>query len=148
MLHIGEQAPEFRLLDQNSEPISLEQFHGKHVLVYFYPKDDTPGCTKEACALRDAYNDFKALGVTVIGISKDTPESHQQFAKKYELPFILLSDPQKKTISDYHAKGGLFTRRISYLIDGDGKIVKAYPKVDPAAHAGAILQDLMHILKR
>lgn len=148
MLTIGEKAPAFRLLNQESMPIELDQFHGSYVLVYFYPKDDTPGCTKEACMIRDAYQDFKNLGVTVIGISKDSPESHKKFAEKYELPFILLSDPEKKTIGEYHAKGGMFTRRISYLIDKEGKIAKAYPKVDPATHAGEILKDLIGMFKK
>ncbi len=148
MLNAGDKAPEFRLVDQRGMPHALEDYEGKYVLVYFYPKDDTPGCTKEACMIRDAYKDFARMSVTVIGISKDSPESHRKFADKYELPFTLLSDPTKEVITAYHAKGGMFTRRISYLIGPDGKIIKSYPKVDPAAHAGEILQDLMHILKK
>lgn len=148
MLNTGDKAPEFRLVDQRGMPYTLEQYEGKHVLVYFYPKDDTPGCTKEACMIRDAYKDFARMGVVVLGISKDSPESHKKFVDKYELPFTLLSDPTKETIAAYHAKGGMFTKRISYLIGLDGKIIKVYPKVDPATHAGEILQDLMKILKK
>lgn len=148
MLKEHDSAPDFRLLDQRGIPHTLEQYEGKYVLVYFYPKDDTAGCTKEACTIRDAYKDFQRLGVTVIGISKDSTESHKKFAEKYELPFILLSDPERLVITAYHAKGGMMTRRISYLIGPDGKIIKVYPKVDPAAHAGEILADLMRILKK
>lgn len=147
MLAVGKTAPTFRLLDQNSKVHELESYLGKYVLVYFYPKDDTPGCTKEACALREVYGDFMRLGVTVMGISKDSPESHKKFADKYELPFILLSDPEKKAIADYHAKGGIFTKRISYLIGPDGTIAKVYPKVDPATHAAEILQDIIAMVK-
>ena len=148
MLSIGSKAPAFRLLNQDSMPVELEQFRGSYVLVYFYPKDDTPGCTKEACMIRDVYQDFKNLGVTVIGISKDSPESHKKFAEKYELPFILLSDPERTAITDYKAKGGIMTRRISYLIDPNGVIVQTYPKVDPATHAGEILKDLIALFKK
>lgn len=148
MLSVGDRAPAFRLLDQHSKPHELASYLGAYVVVYFYPKDDTPGCTKEACMIRDIYQDFKTVGVTVIGISKDSPESHKKFAEKYELPFILLSDPEKKTIADYHAKGGMFTKRVSYLIDPEGVIVKVYPKVDPASHAGEILKDILGLLKK
>lgn len=147
MLKVGDKAPAFKLLDQNSVSHSLAEYKGKYVLVYFYPKDDTPGCTKEACMIRDAYNDFERMGVVVLGISKDSPESHKKFAEKYELPFTLLSDPEKTTIADYHAKGGFMTRRISYLVDPEGKIAHVYPKVDPATHAGTILQDLIRMMK-
>jgi len=140
-------APDFRLLDDKGIPHTLSQYAGKYVLVYFYPKDDTPGCTTEACTLRDAYADFERLGVVVIGISKDSTDSHKKFAEKYNLPFILLSDPERIAITAYGARGGVATRRISYLIGPDGKVIKAYPKVDPAAHAGEILADLLSILK-
>ena len=129
---------------------SLKDFAGQWVLVYFYPKDDTPGCTKEACTIADVYKDFERLGVTVIGMSKDTVRSHKKFAEKYELPFILLSDEDMATITKYDAfkEKKMFgkpirgTHRISYLIDPDGKIAKAYPKVDPANHALELIADI------
>lgn len=147
MLKEHDKAPDFRLLDQKGIPHTLSQYEGKYVLVYFYPKDDTPGCTKEACTLRDAYSDFERLGVVVIGISKDSTESHKKFAEKYNLPFIILSDPEKGIIESYGAKSAVGTRRISYLVNPAGKIEKVYPKVDPAMHAGEILADLMALLK-
>src|SRR5688572_10313779 len=147
MLKEHDIAPDFRLLDQKGIPHTLQQYEGKYVLVYFYPKDDTPGCTKEACVIRDAYNDFARLGVVVLGISKDSTESHKKFAEKYELPFTLLADLECTAIEAYGAKGPVGTKRISYLIGPDGKIVKVYPKVDPASHAGVILADLMGMLK-
>lgn len=121
--------------------------------MYFYPKDDTPGCTKEACAITDVYGDFKKLGVVVLGVSKDSPKSHKKFATKYNLPFTLLSDVdiavaelygawQEKTMFGKTVLGML---RISYLIDVEGKIVKVYPNVDPANHALQILKDVKEL---
>ena len=139
-------ATDFSLPDQNGNLHSLSDYLGKWVVVYFYPKDDTPGCTKEACAIRDDYSDFKKLGVKVLGISKDSPESHKKFEKKYDLPFILLSDIDKKIIKKYGATKKFFnnivTKRVSYLIGKDGKILKVYPKVDPTTHALEILEDV------
>lgn len=142
LLSIGDHAPEFSLVDETGTMRSLSAFKGSSVVVYFYPKDDTPGCTKEACMIRDVYHDFERKGVVVIGISKDTPESHLKFKAKYELPFMLLSDPSKQVIKSYGALGGIFTKRISYLINPQGIIEKVYPKVDPASHAMEILQDI------
>jgi peroxiredoxin Q/BCP len=161
MLKIGTKAPEFTLKDQDNIEHTLTHHlkagtngapASKFILVYFYPKDDTPGCTKEACVIRDAYKDFEANGVKVFGISKDSPESHKKFAEKYELPFTLLSDPSKETMKAYGAirESGWFrggTARVSYLIGKDGKIVKVYPKVDPASHAGEILKDILELEK-
>ena len=138
----GDHAPEFLLLDQDGVLRSLKDFLEKPLVIYFYPKDDTPGCTKEACMIRDAYNDFEAKGVTVVGISHDDPAVHRAFREKYELPFTLLSDPEKITIRTYGAHGSLFTKRISYLIGTDGVILQVYPEVDPASHAGELLNDL------
>jgi peroxiredoxin Q/BCP len=150
MLKIGKKAPAFSLLDQNEMKHTLKQYQGTTTLIYFYPKDDTPGCTKEACAIADVYNDFKKKGVTVLGVSKDSPKSHKKFAEKYNLPFTLLSDPDGTMIEKYGAfkektmfgKTSLGIVRMSYLIDGEGKVAKVYPKVDPANHALEILEDL------
>lgn len=150
MLNIGTLAPDFTLLDQDGDSQSLKTYRGKHVLLYFYPKDDTPGCTKEACIIADVYNDFSKLNVVVLGVSKDTPSSHKKFAEKYSLPFTLLSDTDAAVIETYGAwqektmfgKTALGISRISYLIDPEGKIVKVYPKVDPASHALEILKDI------
>ncbi len=153
MLEINKKAPDFTLLDQDEATHSLKQYHGSHVLLYFYPKDDTPGCTKEACAITDVYGDFKKLGVVVLGVSKDSPKSHKKFATKYNLPFTLLSDVdiavaelygawQEKTMFGKTVLGML---RISYLIDVEGKIVKVYPNVDPANHALQILKDVKEL---
>ena len=150
MLKIGKKAPTFSLLDQDEVKHSLKQYQGKNVLIYFYPKDDTPGCTKEACMIADVYNDFKKKGVVVLGVSKDSSKSHKKFALKYNLPFTLLSDPDGMMIEKYGAfkektmfgKTSLGIVRMSYLIDGEGKVAKVYPKVDPANHALEILSDL------
>jgi len=142
MLEFKTPAPNFKLLDQDGKEHSLEYHHGSHVLVYFYPKDDTPGCTKEACVIRDMYKDFESNNVKVFGISYDSVESHKKFAEKYQLPFTLLSDPKKEVIAMYGANGTLGTKRISYLIGPDGIIEKVYPKVDPAHHGAEILKDI------
>ena len=150
MLQEGTLAPDFSLLDQNEVAHTLAQYRGKTVLLYFYPKDDTPGCTKEACMIADVYNDFSANNIVVLGVSKDTPASHKKFATKYNLPFTLLSDRSGDVIDAYGAwqNKSMFGRsfmgisRISYLIDKEGKIQKVYPKVDPASHALEILSDV------
>lgn len=154
MLTTGQQAPDFSLSDQDQHAHTLFEQKGKWTLVYFYPKDDTPGCTKEACAIRDVYNDFERMGVTVFGVSKDSPASHKKFIEKYELPFTLLSDEHKEMINAYGAWGekkafgvtkeGIL--RISYLIGPDLAIAKVYPDVDPANHALQILKDLKELV--
>jgi peroxiredoxin Q/BCP len=146
MLSIDTPAPGFYLLDQDSVMRRLSDYLGSWVLLYFYPKDDTPGCTEEACMIRDSYTEFSALGVTVIGVSHDTPESHTVFREKYSLPFTLLSDPGKTVMKQYEAVQGVFTKRCSYLIDPSGNIRAIYPKVDPASHAVLVLNDLRQIL--
>ena len=128
MLQEGTLAPDFSLLDQNEVAHTLAQYRGKTVLLYFYPKDDTPGCTKEACMIADVYNDFSANNIVVLGVSKDTPASHKKFATKYNLPFTLLSDRSGDVIDAYGAwqNKSMFGRsfmgisRISYLIDKEG----------------------------
>jgi peroxiredoxin Q/BCP len=147
MLEIHTPAPDFTLPDQDNTNHTLSSYQGSFVLAYFYPKDDTPGCTKEACAIRDAYDIFKQHGITVLGISKDSVSSHKKFAEKYGLPFTLLADTDKKVISDYQAGSLLMTKRISYLIDPQGMIAKTYPNVDPAMHAKEILDDVALLQK-
>ena len=142
MLTIKTLAPDFALLDQNGTEQSLSAQRGHYTLVYFYPKDDTPGCTTEACTIAEMYKDFQSNSVTVFGISADDTESHKKFAEKYNLPFTLLSDPTKATIKAYEADGMLFSKRISYLIDENGMVAKAYEKVDPAHHGAEILADI------
>jgi thioredoxin-dependent peroxiredoxin len=155
MLKIGRKAPAFSLLDQDSQTHTLKQYLGQWTLIYFYPKDDTPGCTKEACMIAEVYKDFKRMKVQVLGVSKDTPKSHKKFAEKYSLPFTLLSDPTMEMMDKYGAfvvkkmygKEVRGTNRISYLIGRDGKIAKVYPEVDPATHALESLKDLKVLLK-
>ena len=146
MLTPDTKAPEFSLLDDTGSLRTLSEFSGKTVLLYFYPKDDTPGCTKEACMIRDAYGDYEKEGIVVLGVSADSVESHVAFKEKYQLPFILLSDQSKKMIKLYQADGLLMTKRISYLISKDGIILKVYPDVDPATHAGEILKDIKSLI--
>lgn len=140
MLKEGTKIIDFSLVDQDNTTHKLSDYSAGKVLLYFYPKDDTPGCTKEACTITEVYDDFKKAGITVLGVSSDSPESHKKFQEKYHLPFILLSDPDKKVIKDYGAYSYLFTKRISFLID-KGIITKTYPEVDPASHAIQILKD-------
>src|SRR3989344_1093193 len=146
----GRMAPDFTLPDQEGKERSLKDFQGSWVLLYFYPKDDTTGCTKEACAIRDEFPKFKKMKAVVLGMSADTTASHKKFAEKYHLPFILLSDTLKKVLKKYNVYGkkkfmgreyrGIL--RTSFLIDPKGKIVKIYEKVKPALHAGEVLADL------
>lgn len=143
-------APDFALPDQNGKVHKLEDFKGKWLLVYFYPKDDTPGCTKEACSFRDASTDYKKRGVSIIGISKDTVASHTKFSNKFSLNFPILADPTLETIKAYGAWGkkklygreydGVF--RNTYLINPKGEIIKKYEKVHPEVHSEEILKDL------
>lgn len=155
MLKIGRKAPAFSLQDQDNKTHTAKQYIGQFTIIYFYPKDDTPGCTKEACAIADVYKDFKRLKVAVLGVSKDTPRSHKKFAEKYSLPFTLLSDPTMEMMDKYGAfvekqmygKTVRGTNRISYLVDPAGKIAKVYPDVDPANHALELLKDIKALQK-
>jgi peroxiredoxin Q/BCP len=155
MLKIGRKAPAFSLPNQDEKPETLKGVLGKWVVLYFYPKDDTPGCTKEACAIADVYKDFKRQGVVVFGVSKDTPKSHKKFAEKYSLPFTLLSDPTMEMMAKYGAfaekkmygKVVRGTNRITYIINPEGKIARAYENVDPASHALELLADLKALKK-
>ncbi len=139
-------APDFTLMDQDGKSHTLSQYKGKNVLVYFYPMDDTPGCTKEACTIRDSYQELSKLDLQVFGISPDSTESHKKFAEKYKLPFTLLSDPEKEVVKKYDADGA-WVQRISYLINKEGEIIKNYPNVDPATHAAQIYDDLRNYLE-
>lgn len=155
MLKIGRKAPLFTLVDQDDKTHTLKSYRGTWTVIYFYPKDDTPGCTKEACTIADIYKDFKRLGVTVFGVSKDTPKSHKKFATKYNLPFTLLSDPTMEMMGKYGAavekkmygKTVRGTNRITYIVNPEGVIVHAYPEVDPATHALTLLKDLKQYIK-
>lgn len=146
----GTPAPDFTLFDQDGSAHTLSAYQGKRVLLYFYPKDDTPGCTKEACMLRDALPDFTKLDAVVFGVSVDSVKSHKKFAEKYGLPFTLLADEGKEVVYAYGVWGkkkmmgreydGIF--RTSFLIAPDGSILKVYENVKPELHAAQVLADL------
>jgi len=146
----GEAAPEFTAKDQDGNNVSLKDYRGKKVILYFYPKDNTPGCTKEACDFRDNYESLAAQGFQVIGVSADTEKSHQKFIDKYDLPFTLISDPEKEVIQKYKAWGpkkfmgrefdGI--HRITYVIDEDGKIEKTIGKVKTKEASKQVLEAL------
>ncbi len=140
MLKTGIKALTFKALDQEGVEHRLADYEGKWVLLYFYPKDSTPGCTTEACALRDNFVGFEMAEIEILGVSADSVLSHDKFVSKFQLPFTLLSDPEKKIIIAYGANG--FFRRISYLINPAGEIVKAYEKVKPDDHAQEVLNDI------
>ena len=146
MIKQGDQAIDFLAIDQNNQEHKLTDYRGNWVLLYFYPKDNTPGCTKEACAIRDVFSEFKKANVIVLGVSKDSVNSHQKFAQKYQLPFTLLVDKDKEISKKYQAEG-LF-KRISYLINPQGNIAKIYPKVKPEEHAQEVLSDLAIMTKK
>jgi peroxiredoxin Q/BCP len=148
-------APDFTLLDQDAQPHTLSDYRGQWVLLYFYPKDDTPGCTKEACSIRDEFPNFKKLKVTVFGMSTDSVASHQKFAKKHSLPFTLLSDDKKEVVHAYGVwakkkfmgREYMGTLRTSFLIDPKGKIAKIYEGVKPETHVEEVLNDLKALMK-
>ena len=147
MLNEGDAAPAFSLVDESGKTVSLSQFKGKKVVVYFYPKDDTPGCTTEACGFRDNYDAILAKGAVVVGISADSEASHGKFKSKFNLPFYLLSDPEKKTIQAFGAWGekkmygkayeGIL--RSTFVIGENGKVLKVFPSVKPADHANEVM---------
>lgn len=149
-LKIGDKAPGFRLPDQFGKEHDLKDYAGKWVLLYFYPKDDTPGCTIEACAMRDSFPKFRKLGIAVLGASPDSVKKHAKFAEKHELPFTLLADTEKTLVNAYGVwakkkfmgREYMGTLRNSYLIDPKGKIAKTYEGVKPKDHAEEVLADL------
>lgn len=154
-LKVGTKAPEFNLPDQDGKMQALKDYVGQWVLLYFYPKDDTPGCTTEACTLRDNFPNFKKLKAQVFGVSTDSVKSHRKFVDKFELPFTLLSDENKEMVKSYDVykpkkfmgREFLGTMRESFLIDPAGKIAKIYQDVKPANHAEEILADLKKLQK-
>lgn len=147
MLTIGTAAPDFTLSDKDGNPVSLADFRGNKTVLYFYPRDNTPGCTRQACAFAGAYEKFKSNGITVIGVSRDSVSSHAKFAEKYSLPFILLSDPELDAIKKYdvwkekkmYGKVSFGVERSTYIIDEHGIIVHAIPKVKPDTNAEEII---------
>ena len=147
MLEVGMKAPDFTLLDKRGNSVSLSDFLGKKVVLYFYPKDSTPGCTRQACAFAQNHSNFEDKNVVVIGVSKDSVASHLKFAEKYELPFVLLSDPELQAIQAYgvwqekklYGKVSMGVVRSTYLIDEHGVIEKVMPKVKPDTNAAEIL---------
>lgn len=149
-LKVGNKAPDFELPDQNGNTHKLRDFRGKKVLIYFYPRDNTPGCTTEACQIRDNFLKFQKINVVVLGISIDSAKSHQNFAAKYRLPFTLLSDITKEVVKKYGVykikkfmgKEFMGTVRTSFLIDKDGRIEKIYENVKPAIHSQEVIEDL------
>ena len=152
-LKTGDTAPAFALQDQSGALHKLSDYKGRWVLVYFYPKDDTPGCTTEACGVRDSWAKFKSKNAQVFGVSADSVQSHGKFAQKFKLPFPLLADPDKKMLAAYGVWGEkkfmgktyMGINRVSFLIDPNGKIAKVYPKVKPEGHAEEVLQDLAQL---
>ena len=147
MLEVGMRAPDFTLPDKDGRMVSLSDFAGKRVVLYFYPRDNTPGCTRQACAFAAAYEAFKSMDAVVIGVSKDSVASHQKFAEKYGLPFVLLSDPELTAIQAYgvwqeqknYGKVSMGVVRTTYVIDPEGVIEKVMPKVKPDTNAAEIL---------
>ena len=147
MLEVGVKAPAFTLADQNGKPVSLADFLGQKVILYFYPRDNTPGCTRQACAFAGSYEAFKQLNAVVIGVSKDSVASHVKFAAKYDLPLILLSDPELQAIEPYgvwqekklYGKSSMGVVRTTFIIDEEGRIEKVMPKVKPDTNAAEIL---------
>ena len=143
MLQIGDKAPDFALPDATGKVFGLKNFAGKKVVLYFYPKDNTPGCTRQACAFAEHFAEFGRRGVAVVGVSKDSPESHRKFAEKYHLPFTLLADPEMQAHKAYDVlevkEGKAKTIRTTYLIDEKGTIVKAMGKVKAAENPGELL---------
>jgi peroxiredoxin Q/BCP len=147
MVKEGTTAPSFKTTDANGEPVNLKDFRGKKVVLYFYPKDDTPGCTKEACSFRDAFSKFTKQGITILGVSPDSEKSHQKFTAKYNLPFTLLADTDHSIADAYGVYGEkkfmgrtyMGIHRTTFLIDEKGKIKKVFEKVKPEDHADEVL---------
>jgi thioredoxin-dependent peroxiredoxin len=149
MLSAGDQAPDFStdaIAGDQTIPVHLVDYRGRRVVLYFYPKDNTPGCTREACAFRDGYAKLQNWGIAVFGCSVDSADAHRAFAKKYHLPFPLLLDPDKKIAKAYGADNGIpiigLDKRVTYVIGENGRIAAVYPEVDPGTHANQIIHDL------
>lgn len=150
ILEVGEKAPDFEALDEHGKKVSLKQFKGKTIILYFYPKDNTPGCTKEACSLRDRYISFKKKNIIILGVSKDSQKSHQSFIEKHDLSITLISDTDKKVQQAYgvwqektmYGKKTMGTVRTTYIISPEQKIAYVFDKVDCENHAEEILEKL------
>lgn len=150
LLQSGAKAPDFNTTDQDGNKVALKDYRGKKVVLYFYPKDNTPGCTKEACAFRDQFSEFKKKGVEILGVSVDSEKSHKSFVDKFKLPFKLLADTEKKIVGAYGVWGEkslygrkyMGTNRVTYLIDEAGHIAAVFPKVKPEEHAREILAQI------
>jgi peroxiredoxin Q/BCP len=150
MIAEGTQAPDFDLTGDSGKRVQLSSLRGRPVVLYFYPKDDTPGCTTEACEFRDAFDQFRARGVEVLGVSPDSEASHQKFKTKHELPFTLLADPEHKAAEAYgvwversmYGKRFMGIKRSTFVIDRDGRIAKAMVGIRPAGHAAKVLESL------
>jgi thioredoxin-dependent peroxiredoxin len=146
----GKPAPDFELQSDTGETVRLSDFRGEQVVLYFYPKDDTPGCTTEACEFRDAYDVYRERGIEILGVSPDDVTSHEKFKSKYQLPFTLLADPDHKTAEAYGVWGErtfagktyLGVNRSTFLIDEDGNVARAMLGIKPAGHAAAVLEEL------
>ena len=141
-LSVGDTAPNFTAKDTNGNTVSLSDYAGKPVVLYFYPKDDTPGCTKQACSFRDNYTQYLTRGITVLGVSMDDEASHQQFTEKFSLPFPLLADTNGAIIKAYDVDGGGYAKRVTYVIDQSGKISQVMTSVQTATHATDILAQM------
>lgn len=146
---LGSPAPEFRLQDQNGKWHQVKDYRGKWVVLYFYPKDQTPGCTAQACEFRDNIFAFREAGAVVLGISVDDVESHKKFSEKYSLPFPILADPTKEVAKRYDVVGFAgFAKRETFVLDPQGRIVKHYLDVDPKGHTQVVLKDLQELQKK
>jgi len=153
MVKVGKKAPDFTLLNQDGKKVKLSQFSGQNVVLYFYPKDNTSGCTIEACNFRDTFSELSNLGAVVIGISPDTAESHKKFAEKYNLPFNLLADPEKKVLEKYgvwkeksmYGKKYMGVERTTFIIDKNGKVRKIFEKVKVPNHHNEVLEYLKEL---
>jgi len=154
-MKVNDKAPEFTLPDQNGEEISLKQYRGKYVVLYFYPRADTPGCTIEACEFRDAYKKMQKSGAILLGISPDTSKAQNKFAEKFDLPFTLLADADKKVANAYqtvkeknmYGKKVMGVARMTFIIGPDGKIIHIFDKVKPEGHAEQVLEYLKGTMK-
>jgi peroxiredoxin Q/BCP len=142
---VGKPAPDFTAKAQDGTSVHLAALKGKNVVLYFYPKDETPGCTKEACSFRDAWQDLSKTGAVLIGISADTTDSHKDFAAHYKLPFLLVSDPDGKIGETYGVPFSGHHQRQTFVISADGKVAKVYRKVDVTVHAAQVLDDIAHL---
>ncbi len=146
LLNVGDKAPDFESVDDNGRKVSLHDFRGKTVVLYFYPKDDTPGCTTEACSFRDNLEEFRKRGVEVLGVSIDSERSHKNFKEKYSLNFPLVADKSREIVEKYGATGdSKSAKRITFIIDGNGRIAYVYGKVTPKDHSLEVLKKLQEL---